>query len=98
MRKMQALSVLAWMIPRWSILYDEFDFSDLDVITPSVSTSSLALDDVRPESTGLCKLTLDDAETTDAPSETVPCTQHAGFHSRDAPRGTFRTVRTWWRS
>ena len=77
---------------------DESDISDLDIITPAVSTSSLGFDDVRPESTGLRKLTLDDAETTDAPYEIVPCTQHAGSHSRDAPRGTFRTVRTWWRS
>ncbi|KAI0740722.1 hypothetical protein C8Q76DRAFT_791128 [Earliella scabrosa] len=77
---------------------DESDFSDLDIMTPAVSTSSLALDDVCPESTGLRKLALDDVETTDAPSEIVPCTQHAGYHSRDAPRGTFRTVRTWWRS
>ena len=75
---------------------DESDFSDLEIITPAVSTSSLALDDVCPESTGLRKLTLDDAETTEALSEIVPCTQHAGYHSRDAPRGTFRTVRTWW--
>ena len=77
---------------------DEFELSDLYIITPSVSTSSLALDDVCPESTGLRKLTLDHADTTDAPSEIVPRTQHAGYHSRDAPRGTFRTVRTWWRS
>ncbi|KAI0744837.1 hypothetical protein C8Q76DRAFT_789312 [Earliella scabrosa] len=40
---------------------NEFELSDLDIIIPTVSISSIASDDVRLESTGLRQLMLDDA-------------------------------------